>query len=97
MLAHGEEYARRAVQLRHDDALGTIDDERASLGHVGNITQEHFLLDGLELFVVGVVANQAEFRFERHRVGQAPVDRFVYRILGRLEEIVDELQNEVVA
>ena len=39
--------ARRAHQLRHDDALGAVDDERALLGHPGEVAEEHGLLADL--------------------------------------------------
>src|SRR5205823_12226326 len=39
-----EEDARRAVQLADDDALGSIDDERAVLRHQWHVTEEYFLL-----------------------------------------------------
>ncbi len=46
-----EEHARRAVQLRDDDALGTVDDEGAVLGHQRDFAQIDLLLlhvlDGL--------------------------------------------------
>ncbi len=46
-----EEHARAAMQLRDDDALGAVDDERAVVGHEGKFAQVHFLfahiLDGL--------------------------------------------------
>jgi hypothetical protein len=38
-----KEHARRAVQLRHDDALGAIDHEGASGGHERQFTHVHFL------------------------------------------------------
>ena len=40
-----EEHTRRTVQLRHDHALGAVDDERALLGH-----QRHFAHVDLLLF-----------------------------------------------
>src|SRR5215470_2002263 len=46
-----KEDARRTVQLRNDDALGSVDDERAVLRHQRNVAEEDFLLldvaDGL--------------------------------------------------
>src|ERR1700731_4337778 len=38
-----EEYARRAVQLAYNDALGSVDDEGAVLRHQRNVTEENFL------------------------------------------------------
>jgi len=39
-----EEHARRTVELRHDDALGTVDDERAVVGHQGHFAHVDLLL-----------------------------------------------------
>ncbi len=38
-----EEHARRTVQLRHDDTLGAIDDERTSRRHERNFAHVDFL------------------------------------------------------
>ena len=43
-----EEHARRTVQLAHDHALGTVDDERALVGHERHFAHVDFLL--LDLF-----------------------------------------------
>ncbi len=39
-----EEHARRTVQLRHDDALGTVDDEGAVVGHQRDFAEVDLLL-----------------------------------------------------
>ena len=39
-----EEHARRAVQLRDDDALGAVDDEGAVVGHQRQLAQIDLLL-----------------------------------------------------
>ena len=55
-----EEHARGAVQLRNDDALGAVDDERSVVRHQRNFAEEDFLLldvaDGflLRLGILGV-------------------------------------------
>ena len=36
--------ARRTHELRHDDALGAVDDERAAVGHHGEVAHEDRLL-----------------------------------------------------
>ena len=38
-----------------------------------------------------------EFRLERNAVSQTSVKAFFNRITGRIDEVVDELQHEVVA
>ena len=56
MHALSEENARRAVQLRHHNTLGTVDNKGTVRGHIGNCTQENVLDKGSEIFVVGVGA-----------------------------------------
>ena len=52
MHALSEEHARRAVELRNDDALGPVDDERTTFGHIGNRTEIDILHDHAEIFVL---------------------------------------------
>ena len=64
------------MQLRNDDALGAVDDERAVLGHQRNFAEEDFLLldvaDGLVAGLrVLVVNRQADGDFQRSGVGHA--------------------------
>ena len=71
-----EEHARAAMQLRHDDALGAVDDESAVVGHERQFAQVHLLLahvlDGL-LGAAGLLVehHEAHFDAQRRRVGQA--------------------------
>jgi len=64
------------MQLRHDDALGAVDDEGAVVGHEGQLAQVHFLLahvlDRL-LRAAGFLIehHEAHFHAQRRRVGQA--------------------------
>ena len=47
-----EEHARAAMQLRHDDALGAVDDERAVIGHQRHFAEIDLLLaDVLDLLL----------------------------------------------
>src|SRR5690349_12922823 len=47
-----EEHARASVQLRDDDALGAVDDERAVLGHQRHLAEIDLLLaDVLDLLL----------------------------------------------
>ena len=96
MHALTEEYAGRTVQLRDDHALGTVDDERTALGHVGNRTEINVLHRNAEIFVFVVRAVEFELRFQRHAVREAAFEALFDRIAGRVDIVVDKLQNEVV-
>ena len=56
-----EEHARRTVELRHYNALGTVDYESSLLGHVGDGAEIHVLNFSSEVFVVGVSAIELQF------------------------------------
>src|SRR5690606_13462563 len=90
-----EEHAGRTVQLRHDDALGTVDDEGAGGGHERNFAHVHFLfLDILDLLGGGLAIenHQAHLGAKRAGEGQAALLAFL-DVEGRLAELVlDELQ-----
>ena len=90
-----EEHARTAVQLRYDDALGAVDDERAVLGHEGQFAQVHLLfahvLDGL-LGAAGFLVehHQAHFDAQRGRIGQAAQLAFLdveYRLAQAVADV----------
>ena len=71
-----EEGARRAVQLRDDDALGAVDDERAVVRHQRDVAEVDLLLldvaDGLHAGLgVLVPDHQPDRDLQRHGVGHA--------------------------
>ena len=89
-----EEGARRAVQLRDDDALGAVDDEGAVLGHQRDVAEVDLLLldvaDGLDAGLgVLVPDHQADRHLQRHGVGHAA--------LLALVDVVLQLQADGVA
>ena len=89
-----EEHAGRTVQLRNDDAFGTVDDEGTVLRHQRNFAEEDFLLldvaDGL-LAALGILVENREANgdFERRRIGHAA--------LFALGHVVLELQAHGIA
>ena len=90
-----EEHARRAVQLRDDDPLGAVDDERAVGGHERNLAHVHLLLldflDG-RLGRLAVHDDQAHAGTQRRAEGQATLLAF-HDVEGRVaERVADELQ-----
>src|SRR5690606_26698998 len=94
-----EEYARAAVKLGYDDALGTIDHERAALRHVGQVAQIDLLLDGLFCLILILIlaAGKTQLGLEGHRVRESLRYAFLYRMLGSIQTIVDELQHVALA
>ncbi len=85
------------MQLRYDDPFGSVDHKGALFCHVGDVSQKDLLFNGLKVFVVLVIARQAQFGLERHGVRQSAVYAFIHRILGGINSIVDELQYEILA
>src|SRR5439155_9079317 len=82
----GEEDARRAMELRNDDALRAVDDERAVLGHQRDVAEEDFLFLGVahvlhaRIRILGV-DEEAEGDLQRHAVGHAALLALLHRIL----------------
>src|SRR5439155_3229767 len=85
---------RRAVQLRDDDALGAVDDERAVLRHQRNVAEVNLLLldvaDGLHAGLgILVPDDETDGDLQRHGVGHAA--------LLALVDVVLQLQADGVA
>ncbi len=78
--------ARRADELGDDDALGAVDDERAALGHQGEVTHE----DGLALDLTGRVVDELGRHEERCGVGEVLLLALLGRVLRRLEAVLAE-------
>ena len=81
-----KEDAGRTVQLADDDALGTVDDEGAVLGHQRNVAVENFLfLDVANGFRAGVgilvVNGQTYGDFQRRGIRHAALLAFVHVVL----------------
>ena len=71
-----EEHARRTVQLRNDDALGAVDDERSVVGHQRNFAEEDFLLlDVADALLLGLrilgIHRQPDGDLERRGISHA--------------------------
>ncbi len=92
-----EEHAWRTVQLRHDDALGTVDDERAVVGHQGHFAHVNLLLFhfldhlGLRGRGLAVIDDHLQARTHGRCKGQTPqlALALIERRLGDVE--FDEL------
>ena len=94
--ALSEEHARRTVQLGYDDTLRTVDDERTAFGHIGDRTEVHVLNDNAEIFVFVVRAVELQLGFQRNAVRQTALQALLDRVTGRVDIVVDKLQNEIV-
>ncbi len=85
------------MELRHDDALGTIDDERALGSHVRDGSEIYVLHNRIEILVVGVGAVKFKFCFERNAIGKSALKTLLDRVAGRINIIVEKLEHEIVA
>ena len=92
-----KKYTWRTVQLRNNNALSTVDAKRAPAGHIRNVAKENLLLDGLEIFIVFILALQAQLRLQGYRIGKSAVYALFKRILRRIYIVIDERQHIVVA
>ncbi len=92
-----EEHAGRTVQLRHDHALGAVDDERALVGHQGHFAHVDLLLFhfldhlGLRSRRLAVINDELHLGAHGRRKGQTRGLALAH-IKGRLGQVVfDEL------
>ena len=97
MSALSEEDARRTVELRDDDTLGSVDNKGSLLGHVGNLTEINILNNRGKVLVVRVGTIELKLCFEGHAVGQAMLKTLVDSVARRIDIIVEKFQHEIVA
>ena len=81
-----EDHAGAAHELRHDDALGAVDDERALLGHHREVAHEHRLLFDL----AGVAVHEPGAHEDRRAVGHVLLLALLHRELGRRAQVLVE-------
>src|SRR5690554_1166285 len=91
-----KENTGRTVQLRNNNPFGTINDEAALICHIGYRTQINILNNGVKVLVLGIGAIQLELSLQRHTVRQAAFYAFLNGITGRINAVIQELQNKVV-
>ena len=89
--AHAEVDAGRPDELRHDDALGAVDDERAAVGHHREVPHE----DRLLLDLTGLRVHEARGDEQRARVGHVALAALVLGVLRRVEDVVGQLELEL--
>ena len=82
--------AGAADELRHDDALGAVDDEGAPLGHHREVAHEDRLLPDLARLLV----DEADGHRERSLVGQVLLTALLDGELGLSELVLPELDGE---
>ncbi len=90
-----EEHARRTVQLRDDDALGAVDDERAGGGHERDLAHvDLLLLDFLDgrLGRLAVHDHQAHLGAQRRAIGQAALLALLDVERRIAQCVIDELE-----
>ena len=83
--------ARRADELRHDDALGAVDDERAAIGHPREVAHE----DGLLADLARVAVLEGDLDVQRPRVGDVLLTALGHRVAGLAELEIAEDDREV--
>ena len=84
------------MELRDDDALGSVDDEGAVLGHDRDFPEIDLLLLHVSdrLGTLGVVpGHQTNGHLERRRVRHAPLEALLHVVLGLFERVSNELQR----
>ena len=91
-----EEHTGRTVQLRNDDTLSTIDDERTVGCHVRDGAKENVLNERTEVLMVRVGAVEFHLGLQGYAIGQTALQTLVDGVAGRVDEVIQELKNEVI-
>ena len=79
------------MQLRHDNTLGTVDDESAVVGHIRNRAKENILHNRVEILVVGVGTVKLQFSLQGDTVRKSALKAFIDAVTGRVDIIIEEL------
>ena len=92
VIAHAVVHTGGTHELRHDDALGAVDDKSAAFGHEREIAHEHLgLLD-----LTGLLVEQTHTHMQRRGIGHIAFLALRHRIFRRIvQAIVNELQHQV--
>ena len=88
-----EDHAWRTVELRYDDALGTVDDERAGFGHERNFAHVNFLFFDVANvsgagFLIDIVHHETDGNLQRRRERHSALTALVHIVLRFLENVV---------
>jgi len=75
----------------------TVDDERTPFGHIGNRTEIDVLNDDTEIFVLRIGAIELQLGLQGHAVRQTALQALLDRVTGRIDVVVDKLENEIVS
>src|SRR5690606_8997462 len=96
-----KEHTRASMELGNDDALGTIDDEGARLGHQGDLTKVDLLLFDVPNDSLAALTHIIDHQLSRHldgtSVGHPALTTFAHVILGPFQAIsnVDKLSGPI--
>ena len=85
------------MQLIDNHTFCTVHHKRALRRHVRDGAQVHVLDDGLEVFVLGIRAVQLQLRLQRHAVRQTTLNAFLNAVAWRIDEVVEEFENELIS
>jgi len=89
-----EDDAGGAVQLADHDALGAVKDERAGVGHDGQLAQRDVLVDHVLELAALLLERQRHEGLERGGVGAAAGEGFFGPdVLGRAELVLEEVHH----
>ena len=93
-----EDHAGRTVQLRNDDALGSVDDERARFGHERNFAHVNFLLFNVAdiaraSFLIDIVHDETNRDLQRSGESHAALAALTHVVLGLFKRVAFEFQG----
>ena len=85
------------MKLANNHTFRAIDDEGTLIRHIGYGTKINILYHSGKILMVRIRAIEFQFCLERHTVCQSPFQAFCYAVLGRIDVVVQKLEDEIVA
>ena len=91
-----KEHTRRAMKLRNNNTLSTINHESTIIGHIWDSTKEHILNKCTEILMIRISTIQFHLSLQRYTICKTTLQTLINRIARRVDIVIQELKNEIV-
>ena len=76
------------MELRHNNALGTVYNEGSAGRHVGYGSEVHILNNGIEVLVLGIGAVELELGLKKKKKSKPSIKAFLNGVAGWINKVV---------
>ena len=85
------------MQLRNNYTLGTIDYEGTVVCHIRDCAKEYVLYECAKILMVRICTVQFHLSLQRYAICKTTFKTFVNRVARRVNIVIQELKNEIIA